>query len=197
MQRLQTWYVPALICLLLGACQGDEEEATASPEPAPVAVTYLIKKGQHYATSNPFRKTAVLEIRFEVTFDSSAIYTTADPANQGDINKLYGVADCGQAHQQNSARFGWRWYNNQLELHAYTYVDGKRQSAYIGNMVIGQKTACTLTMGERSYTFFLHDKQVTLPRSCAGVAAGYQLYPYFGGDEPAPHDITILIREMK
>jgi hypothetical protein len=31
------------------------------------------------------------------------------------------------------------------------------------------------------------------------IAAGYKLVPYFGGDEPAPHDMQIKVKitEMK
>jgi hypothetical protein len=36
-----------------------------------------------------------------------------------------------------------------------------------------------------------------MDRGCSGGSlASYQLYPYFGGDETAPHDITILIDEL-
>jgi hypothetical protein len=37
-----------------------------------------------------------------------------------------------------------------------------------------------------------------MPRAAATVKAkGYRLYPYFGGDETAPHDITISIRDER
>ncbi|MBF9253814.1 hypothetical protein I2I11_10960 [Pontibacter sp. 172403-2] len=183
----------AALCLLcLVACQ--ETPETSAPEPE--AVTYLIRRGSHYATSNPLKRTTTTSLKFEVTFDSSAVYTTTDPVNQGDINKLYGVADCGTTHQTNSARFGWRWYNNQLEIHAYTYLNKIRMSAYIGTVALGRKSICELELGDQVYTFRLDSRQVTLPRACSGAGEGYQLYPYFGGDETAPHDIRITIREM-
>ena len=37
----------------------------------------------------------------------------------------------------------------------------------------------------------------SLPRTSAtSKAEGYKLYPYFGGDESAPHDIFIYIKEL-
>lgn len=185
----------AALCLfsLIGCQESDEATITPAPEP----ITYLIRSGAHYATSNPLKKTTTDRLKLEVTFDSSAIYTTTDPANQGDINKLYGMADCGTLHQTNSARFGWRWYNNQLEIHAYTYLNTKRQSTYIGTVELGKASICELEFGDKMYTFWLDGKQVTLPRACSGAGEGYQLYPYFGGDEVAPHDIRIIIRELK
>ncbi|MEY4702167.1 MAG: hypothetical protein RIR96_64, partial [Bacteroidota bacterium] len=39
-------------------------------------------------------------------------------------------------------------------------------------------------------------RQVSIPRTATGsVANGYQLYPYFGGDETAPQLITIRIKD--
>jgi len=135
-------------------------------------------------------------MRFAVTFDSTAIYTTTNPANQGDINKLYGVSDCGSDHQTNSARFGWRWFNGKLELHAYTYLNKVRKSAYIGDIPLGKATVCELKLENEQYTFSASGHTVSLPRACNGAGAGYQLYPYFGGDEAAPHQVTIAIQEL-
>ncbi|WP_347159274.1 hypothetical protein [Pontibacter chitinilyticus] len=184
-----------LLLLSLCACQIPAEEAVM-PQPAKNTIMYLIPKGEHYATSHPFKATTTTKLSFEVTFDSTAIYTSVAPENQGDINKLYGVSDCGVSHQTNSARFGWRWYNNQLEIHAYTYLNQVRQSKYIGTVELGQKNTCTLELCDGTYTFRLNGQQVELPRACTGAGAGYQLYPYFGGDEVAPHAITIQLKEL-
>jgi len=134
--------------------------------------------------------------RFDITFDKSAAYTTRNPQNQGDINKLFGFSDCGSQHQVNSARFGWRWYKNNLEIHAYTYQNKVRSAVYIGNVVIGKASRFELRVDKASYVFILDGKRVILPRACSGIPAGYLLYPYFGGDEPAPHDIHIKFRRL-
>src|SRR5690606_17551586 len=101
----------------LTACDTDLLNTTADEAPVPQLATdlYLIPKGSHYCNNNTLKAVRTAALRFEVTFDASAIYTSTSAANQTDINKLYGVSDCGTLHHTNSARFGWRWYNNRLE----------------------------------------------------------------------------------
>ncbi len=37
-----------------------------------------------------------------------------------------------------------------------------------------------------------------MPRASTTVkSSGYKLYPYFGGDEFAPHDVRVWIKEVK
>ena len=158
---------------------------------------YTIPQGSHYADKSSLKKVHTEHLRFAVTFDSTAIYTTTDPANQGDINKLYGLSDCGSDHHTNSARFGWRWYRNKLELHAYTYTNKVRKSAYMGEVTLGKATVCEISLEGAQYVFRVDGKTVTLPRACNGTGeGGYQLYPYFGGNETAPHNISIAIQTL-
>lgn len=202
------------VCFFSFSCENNvtvsptiPEEGLPEPEQEPppqdptteletTAVVYTIKKDSHYATSNPFMFSTNNIVQFEATFNPTAIYQTLDAENQGDINKLYGVSDCYSAHHTNSARFGWRWYGNRLEIHAYAYVNGTRQSVYIGDVELDKASTYKLELKDELYVFTLDDKQVTLPRACSGSGSGYKLYPYFGGDETAPHDITIEIKEM-
>jgi hypothetical protein len=54
-----------------------------------------------------------------------------------------------------------------------------------------------LSVVESNYVFALEEQVQTLPRnSTTPTAIGYKLYPYFGGDEPAPHNIKIIIEEL-
>jgi hypothetical protein len=119
-----------------------------------------------------------------------------DPKNQADINKLYGVSDCATAHQQNSARFGWVWNNNRLEIWAYSYTNGQRKYAFVEAVSLNAYHTFEIAFTDTSYIFKVNDKTVALPRHCKGTAEGYKLYPYFGGDEPAPHEVTILIEDL-
>ncbi|UII26213.1 hypothetical protein LVD15_23400 [Fulvivirga maritima] len=87
---------------------------------------YTIRAGSH--SSNPMPEGfSDDELVFTALFDSSAVYKTEAEANQADINKLMGFSDCGAHHHENSARFGWRWYNDELQVFAYCYVDGVRK----------------------------------------------------------------------
>ncbi|RAU83268.1 hypothetical protein [Pontibacter arcticus] len=184
-----------LITFMFSACEVTSE-ITTDQLPEPKATIYTIKKGQQHAVLQ-YKKATGSVMRFKATFDKSAVYQTIDPVNQADINKLYGVSDCGNDHHTNSARFGWRWFNNRLEIHAYTYINKVRKSEFIGCVDLNKPSTYELRMGEGKYTFILDGKEVILPRGCNSDVERYQLFPYFGGDEFAPHDITIELMELK
>jgi hypothetical protein len=157
--------------------------------------TYTIKSGQHSTNSNP-KVVNSDELRFQVKFDHTAIYTTKDPSNQADINKLYGFSDCGTQHQQNSARFGWRWYNDQLEILAYCYSNGKREYKYLTSVDLDKVYDYRITAKDNEYIFSVNGVMESMARGCTNGGSKYRLYPYFGGDEVAPHDVLIKIREL-
>ncbi|MBD1396268.1 hypothetical protein H9Q13_03740 [Pontibacter sp. JH31] len=177
------------------SCESSTVSHTDLPPEPDTSVRYIIKKGEQ-STQSTFKMIATSKIRFEAVFDQSAIYTSTLPANQADINKLYGASDCGTAHHTNSARFGWRWYNGRLEIHGYTYFNSKRNTAYITSVKLGEPSTYELTFEDNQYRFAVNGESIVLPRSCAGITEGYQLYPYFGGNELAPHNITISIKEL-
>jgi hypothetical protein len=189
----------AALLLLCTACQKQtlsENLSTPAGEVTPAGyVQYLIPKGEHYANGNTYKPVDVTAMRFTVRFDSSCIYQTIDPQNQWDINKLYGFADNGALHQDFSARIGWRWSEGALRLFAYTYNNAVRESKEIAAVPIGQDLHCGISILKDAYVFTVEEKSVTMPRqSTTATAKGYQLYPYFGGDEAAPHDVRIWIR---
>lgn len=192
----------------LGACEEmtevipeqQEEQLTAKEEEEGAATTeidkYVILAGEHHATLS-FENIALDRLKFRALFDSTAIYSTVDPANQGDINKLYGMADCNSYHHTNSARFGWRWYEEKIEIWAYTYVNGERNSTFVDTVAPGVFNEYEISFEENQYRFRLNDKEVEMSRHCEATAEGYRLFPYFGGDETAPHDINIWIEELE
>ncbi|AKD04768.1 hypothetical protein PKOR_18780 [Pontibacter korlensis] len=182
--------------LAMGACETVAEVEPKQEEQDTPAVVYTIKKGSHYSDKNGLKQVTTSSLKFEVTFDNSAVYTTVVANNQADINKLYGLSDCNSSHHVNSARFGWRWYNNRLELLAYTYLNKQWDYKLLGSVPIGEAVVCELRMEDGKYVFVLNGNEVEMPRACQGAGAGYQLYPYFGGDETAPRDITITIKEL-
>lgn len=159
---------------------------------------YTIKKGQHDASPRPFKTISLTEQKFSVVFDSSCVYTSTTPANQADINKLYGFSDNNGLHQSYSARWGWRWYNNKLSLQAYVYNKGSWTYSDIGTIAIGTVNTCSIKVQKGSYLFTLNNTiKVTVPRAATTTkGAGYQLYPYFGGDEVAKKDVKIWIKPL-
>jgi hypothetical protein len=160
-------------------------------------VKYVIPKGEHYAVGNHLKAIQTTELKFTVRFDSSCIYQTADAQNQWDINKLYGFSDNEASHHQYSARIGWRWSEGALRLFAYTYNNAVRESKEIATIPIGAEVNCSIKIRQTDYLFMVGENAVALPRlSTTTGAKGYQLYPYFGGDEVAPHEVRIWIKEV-
>ncbi|WP_018613092.1 hypothetical protein [Segetibacter koreensis] len=160
-------------------------------------IEYKILKGQQYCDKSTYKLVEYASLSFVVKFDSTAIYKTTDPANQEDINKLFGFSDNNAQHQQYSARFGWRWSNNALRLFGYTYNNSIRSSKELGSIDIGTENNCSIKVSESVYIFTLNGKSQTMPReSKTTKAEGYQLYPYFGGDEVAPHNISIWMKVL-
>lgn len=159
-------------------------------------VEYTIRQGQHSSDQSKYVTTSYSELKFIVRFDSTAIYQPKIAGNQFDINKLYGFSDNNADHQQFSARFGWRWSGNALRMFAYDYNYGIRDSAQLGVINIGVEYNCSIKVTSNKYIFSLNSFVDSLDRrSTTPLAVGYKLYPYFGDDETAPHDIHIWIKE--
>ncbi len=210
--KLKIYHVLFFVSVL-EACQ--KQDATKSTPPTPKDttkvdtsdtlktpidsfITYRILKGKNYCENNSYPLWKHSSLRFVAIFDSSCIYTNVDPANQADINKLYGFSDCTTPHHANSARFGWNWINGAIHIHAYCYVDSVRQYKELGTVSLNKEVNCSIETLPGKYVFTLNGKRDTMQRHCTdSIANGIKLFPYFGGDEPAPHDIQIKIKELK
>jgi hypothetical protein len=160
--------------------------------------TYTIRKGEQ-STNSITGEIKEPSLHFKVIFDSSAIYTTSDPGNQIDINKLYGFSDCGMDHHTASARFGWRWSDDSLRLFAYWYKNSTMGFRELGTIEIGKEHDCLIVIQDTSYVFELNGVTTVIAgsRGCSEISGRrMRLFPYFGGNENAPHDITIKIKEL-
>lgn len=194
-------YGAALMCLLT-SCQKVvdliTDKGTTTTATTASFTRYTIPAGQHSADKSAYKPVDVEEMRFTVRFDSSAIYQSVLGENQWDINKLYGFSDNNTDHHRFSARFGWNWREGALRLHAYVYNNGVVESRELATVAIGAETVCSIRVTGGAYLFSIDGKVVAaLPRqSTSERGKGYQLYPYFGGDEPAPHDIRIFVKNL-
>ena len=175
-----------------------EEEPTAKGgTPKPSSYTnFTIRPGQHYCDQNSLKSARTSEMKFMGKFDNSAIYQTVIPENQYDINKLWGFSE-GINNQYNSARIGWSWNNNALRLYGYVYAKGVRHMQEITSVSIGADITCSIKLAGNTYLFTVNGVSISLPRGLSATqASGYQQYPYFGGNETAPHLITIMIKSL-
>ena len=188
-----------LVFLLFSSCT-KKVETTGLIEHPPYNefVKYTISKGLQSSDKNPYTAVEYEHLKFVARFDSSAIYQTIIPTNQKDVNKLFGFSDNNATHHEYSARFGWRWSNNALRIFAYVYNKGIVSIKELGTAGIGVDVHCSIKILPAEYIFTLNDKVETMARtSITPRAKGYKLYPYFGGDEMAPHTISIWIKEVR
>ena len=181
------------------------------------AEDYIISKGDHY--SNPMSIQPYITrsaMKFKVMFDESAKYDFVE-ANKGnnpsvaqiakykedqwDVNKLYGITDCGSwTATKNSARMGWAWNTstNKLDIYAFTHKDGKFDFKIIDTAELNQvhDMEIGLSADHSKYEYKFKGKTVSMDRGCSDSdMSGYRLKPYFGGDQVAPHEVLIKIED--
>ena len=186
------------LIITISSCSKQNEPAKSPEGPLFLSAfkQYLIPQNQHYCEQSVYSPIDQAELSFWVKFDSSAIYSTVQPRNQYDINKLYGFSDNDAPHHEFSARIGWRWSDGALRLFGYIYNNAVVSYEELGIVSIGAEHSCSIKITSNSYIFSVNEVNKTIPRlSTTGKAKGYKLFPYFGGDETAPHDIRIWIKE--
>ncbi len=195
---MKSLFIFSTVFIIISGCTKEQSNAVYPSATLPaeeIFIQYKIAAGEHYCDKTTVKPIAISEMLFKVKFDSSAIYTTLDPLNQYDINKLYGFTE-GQHPHVNSARIGWAFNDGKLRLYAYAYNNQQRLSQEISTVNIGEVINCAIKFDSLNYIFIVKDREVKLRRALTGITAqGYQLFPYFGGDEVAPHPIRIFIKD--
>lgn len=156
---------------------------------------FTIKAGNHYADQRHLESLQTDQLVFEARFDSSAVYEFSEKGFQDSKNKLLGFSDCNAMHHEHSARFAWQWYNNTIEIYAYCYNNGNRIEAYLGSVDPGEIARYSLRLSKNKYIFDFEDSHVEINRDSDCTLGAYvMLWPYFGGEKAAPHDINVYIR---
>ena len=186
-------------CCVFFAC--DEDSGLHTPTPPvpptpeiPIWQTFHIDAGNHSANESNFQLFTNDTLAFQLTFDESAIYQTIDPQHQLSWSKILGFSDCGTHHHTNSARLVWRWNENTgIELAGYVYIDGVRTWNIVDTIQVNDTISASIYRTPNSYVITTNEtKSVQFNRLCnAGIS--YWLFPYFGGQEPAPQDILVHI----
>lgn len=155
---------------------------------------YNIKKGRHFCWhwfKFFFKKECILT--HDVKFTSSCLYKFGD-VDDFDINKLFGRSF--GMHHKNSVRFGWRPEKDKILISSYVYINGIREFNDVCICDIDKTYTFTidckdkLVLLEISTDTYKTKYGIKLEKSCN---FGYKLYPYFGGNKTAPHDICIQI----
>lgn len=156
---------------------------------------YTIKKGEYYSDAK--HKVIANKLKYQIKFDQSAVYKI-DSVNQYDINKLFGFNGCYATHDYISARFGWNYVNDSVKIYYYIYDHGKRIYGYLTSVNINEFYTYELIQTTKDYTFKIKDITYVHKKSTKCLAQfNYHLWPYFGGNIPAPHEVKIYFKNAK
>lgn len=154
---------------------------------------YTIKKGEH-SSGNHFNLTQSTHLEAYIQLTESCNYQL-NSVDQLDINKLIGLSDA-LSHSDASVRFGWRSIDGQLEIHAYIRYGGRHTAYYLGTVEPDEVFYTRIQIFPNEYRLKLRNQETRIGRASQYTGIRYQLYPYFGGNQKAPHDIQINIKEI-
>jgi hypothetical protein len=168
---------------------------TSCEEEADLSRNFVMSEGEHYSSPRLVQSLQSNTLNFTATFNETAIYHFENAGFQDSKNKLLGFSDCNSLHHENSARFAWQWYNEQLEIYAYCYVNGVREEKFLGSVELHKKNKYQLKVTESNYIFQLNNQEPVYMKRGNTCDKGiyYMLWPYFGGTIPAPHDVHISL----
>lgn len=163
---------------------------------------FRILPGKH--RSRPFRPWLCwrrTSFSWVVKFDGSCRYNLGNE-DQLDINKLVGIGYLWH-HHEDSARFGWRYdiAKDMIEISAYCYLSGRRIIKSVCYCEIGQLYNIDLYVSKWAYYFNVMEPDAGTIGETEIVHAHnkrlkYRLGPYFGGNQPAPHEMKIEIKKV-
>jgi hypothetical protein len=163
---------------------------------------FTVKQGKHYSDGLIYKAlnlfTFTGKLSRTVMFDESCEYSLPTE-DQRDVNKLFGYS-VGFDHHQNSARFGWHWYRGSIYVSAYLYRDGERIDLPLTKLNLKTWYQFSLEAQAESDCFVIRDHESTLVianiERRAKFRGGIQLWPYFGGNNSAPHDVQIRMESL-
>lgn len=175
-------------------------------------IKYLIKKGKHYHSNwierirRPFAKKRSQQYIVTLSRDCWYKYENKDSK---DYNKLFGIGWLNP--KVASARFAWKpdfKHYGMINLYTYVYSNKTWEAKYITKIKIKEPVALYITSkrnwkfkwfkitGKGSYTFSMRRRgsndwiRVVDHTDPCGL---FRLYPYFGGNNKAPNNMTITM----
>ncbi len=129
-----------------------------------------------------------------VVFKNSCLYDISFP-DKLDINKLFGFSYGN--HHDNSARFGWNCAGGGIALFGYCYVNGKRVEKFITIIETEKEHKLMISVSKEKYVFTVFTgkrmEQVVISKPKKVRKLGFELWPYFGGNQKAPHTMEIYM----
>lgn len=167
---------------------------------------FTIKNNRHYSNNWIWKSLSSFWARkkrfsYNVVFHRNCKYIL-NSEDQEDINKLYGVC-FGLNPHNNSMRFGWNYSIelDKINLYSYCYINGKREYKFLCSVDVDKEyTLCihTLSKEKALFTVICSETSKIAQRFIVINKTknwGVNLWPYFGGNNAAPHNITISLEE--
>jgi len=159
---------------------------------------YTIKEGTHGPRFDFALHCGIRKMSFKALFDKSCIYDKID--KEDDLNKLRGFS-YGR-HHKNSVRIGWkpsRIIPYKIEIWSYMYINGKRKYEHIVDVDVNTLVNYSITWADENIVIIVRDalqcsKVYKTPAPVPKFKFGYHMFPFFGGNAPAPHDMRIKIK---
>ncbi|MCB9231404.1 MAG: hypothetical protein H6581_07070 [Bacteroidia bacterium] len=156
-------------------------------------LTYIIREGRHFGTDRTNLIAFKTRMEFDALLDESCLYTPTQ--NPPQINKLFGFSF--GFHQGASARIGWHADGEKFWFHSYVYTaPGKMEHRLLGPGLPGEVHHFMIRRTDLLVDIEMDREiyhQYTLEKACF---IGYLLHPYFGGQVPAPHEMTIRLQNV-
>jgi len=159
---------------------------------------FTTKKGKHYSNNLLYKLFNFFNFskkqEYIVRFTDTCAYSLNE-VDQTDVNKLFGFSN-GFFHHKDSVRFGWNYLDDRIVLYAYIYQNGKKNSTYICRVELETENKLTIFVENDSYIFQVEKLKTGLKSKLKvyknkKFVFGYNLWPYFGGNNVAPQDISI------
>ena len=166
------------ILLLLTACQPMADDL----------VLYTIDKGDHYCTPRHTQLTNSIE--YMVYVDASWLHTELVPG----WNKLIGISD-GLNHHRHSNRIAWRCIDGESITFAQLVYQRGEWTAYpfLTTYKPGRWVSVTV---RNALTYYARVGQEFSMKERTGGGVQVVLYPYFGGQDEAPHTMYFYFRSI-
>lgn len=140
-------------------------------------------------------------IKRRVIFLYGCNYDLPGEKDDADVNKLFGISYSLDPKKE-SARFGWKWENGKIWIGWFIHHNHQMEFGKICECPLGFIFDYEIIIGDNTYFF-----KVTQPSNGLEYIAqikkehqrkaAYSLNPWFGGDQPAPHDMEITMERLK
>jgi hypothetical protein len=165
-------------------------------------MVFLTKRDNHYSNQKLHKLLNCFNfekgLSYKVRFDDSCVYQL-EGEDQEDINKLFGYS-IGFDHHYDSARFGWFYKEGKVHLYSYVYDKGHRTYDFLCKIELNKVYSLSIFAFRDYWEFDVSSSgrinSIFQVRRKSRFKMGYKLWPYFGGNNTAPHDIKIEMTKI-